>query len=373
MQRRTADIRRAGPAALAVAGVLAVSLLTAPAAGASTHAAGQSHRASAVGGFAHIWSQQQTLAYWTPARLRATAGDGIMNAGPRPRAELPAGHPTGNPASVPGGLPRGPGSAPIYRGPAPRPARITSSYTYRSFSVPAADYTKYPYSVNGRLFFTRGKGSGSCSGTVVGSYHGSKDENEIWTAGHCLAENGVMDSSAVFIPAYNGNKSDSDPFGKFTWNGGWESNTAWIDNGDATEDEAAMTFGTSSTTGKNLGNAVGWDGFAWNWPVNENFTAFGYPGDPSPPYNGKSMIEDIAPTAGQDSISGANPVEPIFIGNPMTFGSSGGAWNVDWTSSSPGYVDGHNDYGYSSQPDAVYSPYQDTLSNEVRCFGASSC
>ena len=52
-------------------------------------------------------------------------------------------------------------------------------------------------------------------------------------------------------------------------------------------------------------------------------------------------------------LRGANPVEPIFIGNPMTFGSSGGAWNIDWTSSAPGYVDGHNDYGYSSQPDAV--------------------
>ena len=72
-------------------------------------------------------------------------------------------------------------------------------------------------------------------------------------------------------------------------------------------------------------------------------------------------------------LRGANPVEPIFIGNPMTFGSSGGAWNIDWTSSAPGYVDGHNDYGYSSQPDAVYSPYQDTLSNKVRCFGASNC
>ena len=38
-----------------------------------------------------------------------------------------------------------------------------------------------------------------------------------------------------------------------------------------------------------------------------------------------------------------------------------------------GYINGHNDYKYSNQPLAMYSPYQDTLSNTVRCFGATSC
>ena len=58
----------------------------------------------------------------------------------------------------------------------------------------------------------------------------------------------------------------------------------------------------------------------------------------------------------------------------MTAGSSGGAWDIDWTTTSgAGYIDGHNDMKLSNQPDAVYSPYQDSLSNIVRCFGASSC
>ena len=99
--------------------------------------------------------------------------------------------------------------------------------------------------------------------------------------------------------------------------------------------------------------------------------AFGYPA--ASPYNGKNLIEDIAATAGQDSNGGADSVNPVVIGSPLTGGSSGGAWNIDWTDSGPGYIDGHNDYIYTSQPDAMYSPYQDTLSNEVRCFGASSC
>ena len=41
----------------------------------------------------------------------------------------------------------------------------------------------------------------------------------------------------------------------------------------------------------------------------------------------------------------------------MTGGSSGGAWNIGWeTSNGPGFINGHNDYNYSSQPLAMYSP-----------------
>src|SRR5580658_599097 len=117
-----------------------------------------------------------------------------------------------------------------------------------------------------------------------------------------------------------------------------------------------MTFGTSSTTGRSLGSAVGYAGFAWNEAVKENFTSFAYP--VLSPYNGFSMIEDVATTAGQDNVSGgANPVEPIFIGSTMTDGASGGAWYINWTTSSAGFVDGHYDYTRSSNPDAWYSPY----------------
>jgi hypothetical protein len=372
---RRASIRAAVPAALVAAGVMAGSCLAMPGASALTRPTGSSHVAGTVGGSAHAWSRQQTLNYWTPARLRAAARKPIAVLGAGPRASLSQGNPAGKPARVAGGLPHGRGAAALYHGPAARRSRISPAYTHTSFGVPAADYTKYPYSVNGALFVNNPDGNGSCSATVVPSYQGSGNEDEIWTAGHCLVNdsgaNQVLDSSAVFIPAYNGNVADFDPFGEFTWNGGWETTGAWYYNRDLTEDEAAMTFGTSSTTGRILGSAVGWDGFAWNWPVNENFTAFGYPA--ASPYNGKNMIEDIAPTAGQGGASGANPVAPVFIGNPMTPGASGGAWDIDWTTSASGYVDGHNDFTNSGTPGAVYSPYQDTLSNEVRCFGATSC
>jgi hypothetical protein len=85
------------------------------------------------------------------------------------------------------------------------------------------------------------------------------------------------------------------------------------------------------------------------------------------------MVQDDASTASSYSWPGGSGQPLIGIGNPMTGGSSGGAWNIDWNSSSGGYIDGHNDYKFYAQPNAVYSPYQDSLSNTVRCFGASSC
>lgn len=57
----------------------------------------------------------------------------------------------------------------------------------------------------------------------------------------------------------------------------------------------------------------------------------------------------------------------------MTGGSSEGAWNISWSDTGPGFINGHNDYKYSSEPLAMYSPYQDSLANQVRCFGAGSC
>jgi hypothetical protein len=53
--------------------------------------------------------------------------------------------------------------------------------------------------------------------------------------------------------------------------------------------------------------------------------------------------------------------------------AGGGAWDIGWNDSSPGYINGHNDYYYTSQPLSLYSPYLNTISNEVRCFGKSAC
>jgi hypothetical protein len=366
----SAAVRRTIPAALCAVGLVSAWLAAAPGAQASTRAAAPHtvmHTAKV--------NAKAVLAYWTPARLRAAKSADVLVAGSRPHVLPPTAKVPGKPGRVAGGRARGQGAAatPAIRRASPN--AFSYPYPYDSFTPAQGLWRTYPYEVNGKLFFSNDGGNYVCSATSVASSSGTSNENEIWTAGHCAANtNGThrWDSSAIFIPAYNGNVANFDPFGEFVWTGAAITTTAWFSNSDLTEDEAAMQVGTSTTTGRTLGNSVGWDGFAWNYPVNQQFVAFGYPA--ASPYNGLNMVEDIGATAGQDgNISGANATRPIVIGNPMTGGSSGGAWNIGWTSSGPGYINGHNDYKYTNQPLAMYSPYQDTLSNTVRCFNKTSC
>jgi hypothetical protein len=349
--------------------------LAAPAASAQASAHQTGAATGVVRGVAKVASAKAVLAYWTPSRLRAAKPAEVIIAGTKAHVLPPTTRTIGKPGHAAGGLPDGHGQAVTRPGEAASPESYPYPYPYDSFTPAPSLWPTYPYEVNGKLFFVNDGSGFVCSATAVASASGTSNENEIWTAGHCLvnteADNQIVDSSALFIPAYNGNVANFDPYGEFVWNGDWATSSAWYHNRDLTEDEAAMTVGTSTKTGGTLGQSVGWDGFAWNWPVNEQFVAFGYPA--ASPYNGLNLVEDIASTAGQDSMSGADPTKPIAIGNPMTGGSSGGAWNIFWTPSGPGYIDGHNDYKYTNQPLAMYSPYQDTLSNEVRCFGKTSC
>jgi hypothetical protein len=368
------QLRRTVPVALCSAGLVAFAV---PAASAhtSTLPAANTAGAGVISSVAKVPSEKAVLAYWTPARLRAAKSADVIVAGRTPHVLPPTGRQPGQPGLVSGGLPNGRGAAVSRPTPRITPNAFPYPYPYDSFTPPSYLWPTFPYAVNGKLFFLNNGASFVCSATSVASVNGAALENEIWTAGHCLvngeANNQVVDSFALFIPAYNGNVANFDPYGEFVWNGGWATASAWYFNRDLTEDEAAMTVGNSTTSGHTLGQSVGWDGFAWNQPVNEQFVAFGYP--QATPYNGLNLVEDIAATAGQDSMGGANPVQPIVIGNPMTGGSSGGAWNIFWNPASPGYINGHNDYKYLSQPLAMYSPYQDTLSNLVRCFGRTSC
>jgi V8-like Glu-specific endopeptidase len=367
-------------ASIATASALSLVFL---AVGSGGTVASASQPAPAATGARGQISQEATLAYWTAARLKSAKPVDVIAAGSAQSLQATHGA-TGKPIEVPGGAPLGASTAP---GGSVHPA----SAPFDTFAVSNADTKLFPYDLNGKVFFTNDGGNFVCSATSVASHDASKAENEIWTAGHCAvnteSNDHNLDTFAEFIPAFNGAKCCKAgtvkqeekwaPFGIFTWDGAWETATAWLNNRDLTEDEAAMEVHNSDITGDTLGQAVGWDGFAANEPVSEQFVTFGYPA--GSPYNGNSMQADISATGGQDSNGGANGQNPIFIGSPFTGGSSGGAWNIDWSDSGPGFINGHNDYVYTngsgqeSPADQMYSPYQDTLSNTVRCFGKSSC
>lgn len=316
------------------------------------------------------------LKWWTPARMAAAKNVDVITAkAPRAQAPVGKGRTRGTPGSVPGHAPANAASvATATSGAAPTGSvSFTYPFPYTSWNVTKSLYTKYPYSVNGKIFFRNDGGTFVCSGTVIPSHTGTT-QNEVWTAGHCLANTesltGVWDTSLEFVPAWHKSKTNLEPLGVFTWTGAAETTSGWYYTRNLRVDEAAFTVNTNGT-GSTLGNVTGWAGFAWNWSTAEQFVAFGFP--QAKPYNGNNEVIDLGASAVTDTGIGGSGPAPIGIGNPMTGGSSGGGWMVDWTAHGTGYVDGHNDYKYTSEPLAMYSPYQTTLSNTVRCFGATSC
>ncbi|HEY5012865.1 MAG TPA: hypothetical protein VIK61_09195 [Acidimicrobiia bacterium] len=359
--------------AASAAGLLLASL--APSALASA-APARSARASAsgavIGGRVKV-DAKAIQAYWTPARMASAKNVDIVIAKTPVTSRLHEVH-AGKPGAVAGSTPAAAGLAGRIAG--VTPDAFTYPFPYSSWNVPGGYYKKYPWAVNGKIFFTNDGGNYVCSGTVVPSVNGTGNENEVWTAGHCLVNTEVndqaLDTFFEFVPAYNGTKIGRavNPLGVFTWNGTWETTTAWYYNRDLSEDEAALLMNPNAK-GQILGNRTGWAGFAWNQSTDQQFVAFGYPA--ASPYDGTLQVTDLGASAVLDTgIGGARPY-PIGIGNPMTGGSSGGAWFMGWSELGTGYVNGHNDYKYNSQPLAMYSPYQDSTSNLVRCFGAASC
>jgi hypothetical protein len=138
-----------------------------------------------------------------------------------------------------------------------------------------------------------------------------------------------------------------------------------------------MTVNANSA-GVLLQNKVGAAGFAWNQARDQQFVDFGYP--QASPFNGRSMVTCLGATAVNDTGIGGSGPAPIGIGCDMTGGASGGSWQIRWggaSGSTPGYINGHNDYKYNSQPLAMYSPYFDTTANTIRCFlepkGTNGC
>ncbi len=351
-------------ASLAAAGVLAVgcagaALTTSSASAANAPSAVVVHNATSTEAAA-------TTAYWTPARMRAAKSADIVVSASVAKATPSA---ASLRADGPAGSVAGSGAT----------AKATSAATpqaaYILQKVPIANTKKWPQRLNGKLFFTNGGTNWVCSGTSVAAAS-APVQNEVWTAGHCTANtNGskAFDTYAQFIPAYNGNgKTEAQiaPFGRFTATQ-YTTATAWLNNGDLSVDLGAIRVGTNAA-GQTLGQAVGWDGFAWNQSYTQQFNAFGYPAEA--PFNGKFMYRVRANTSKTANVGGVGPVT-VGMPNPMTGGSSGGEWAIGWNANkgASGWINGHNDFKFTNDPSTMYSPYFNNLANQVRCMGATSC
>jgi hypothetical protein len=372
--------RRWVPVAL---GGLAVGVLLAPTMAASAHPTTQRLKAPAARSAGVVTyrvpraEQAATRAYWTPARMRNAKPLDIVvrKSAPTGRAIAPAA--TGKPGAVAPVTPTGKRvNTSLDASGASGPSALAFSYPFpfTRFNVfPTSLYNSSPRQVNGKVFFTQNGGNFVCSGTSVTA----TNRNEVWLAGHCVNNGaGVFDSFAEFVPSYNGNASNVAPKGVFVATR-FATSSSWNSSGDFSRDLGAMTVGTNSD-GVLVQNKVGGAGFAWNQSRDQQFVDFGYP--QASPFNGNSMVTCLGATAVADTGVGGSGPAPIGIGCDMTGGSSGGSWQIKWGGSGgniPGYINGHNDYKYGSQPLAMYSPYFDNTANAVRCIlevsGSNGC
>jgi V8-like Glu-specific endopeptidase len=314
-------------------------------------------------------TQAAASAYWTPERMAAARPEPLVarQGLPTPATDSSELRTDGAAELIAG---RGPGGGGATMSPTLKPfggdeapSALAAYFTYpfpftRTEVNPSSLYTVYPWSTNGKLFFTKpGQGDFVCSATAVTS--GSAPRRAlVLTAGHCVSSgNGTFWTNFLFAPAL---RDLNRPFG--TWDWEWATTTSeWHNNANSKRDVAFIVT-SKRFDGRSLGNVVGDAGIGWNWPDKQDLWAHGYPSQA--PFNGKRMILCTAAIAIRDTLAGVGPA-PIGIGCDQTKGSSGGSWKRASTLTAAGYAIGVFSYKYTTQPQSSYSPYFDTAIRDL--------
>ena len=289
--------------------------------------------------------------YWTPKRMRqapllnierAASGSAISGSG-LSRAAAPPLAPgaTPPPAEIDPATSQPP-TLPV-AGNDGRAKRIEVPQ-FLTGQVPPEYLAYYPYSANGRVFGSFGRGGNySCSATVVAS----ASRSVALTAGHCLHDRDLgWARRVVFVPAYI---SGAAPYG--TWSVGRKVvSRGWFRSQNFHGD-----YGAVKLSGPNgiIGDVVGQEGLAWSQPREQTFQAIGYPinrGDT------EIMWNCISPFAGVDPLDRSRGAVDSGIGCDMGGGSSGGGWTIYDPYGNP-YVNGVTSYGYKRLKNILFSAY----------------
>ncbi|MDJ1138414.1 peptidase [Streptomyces iconiensis] len=268
--------------------------------------------------------QERTLAFWTAEKMRGAVPVEELAPPPRaPRTERGS-VAAGRAAEVPPTTPaRGAGPA--------------------AFPQPGGPWTSGGEVVktSGRVFFTLGGRTASCSGDAVTSENGST----VLTAGHCVKYQGSWHTNWIFVPGYHDGQA---PHGK--WAASKTLTTPqWEASEDINYDVGAAVV--APLDGKKLTDVVGGQGLAFNGAYNQDMYAFGFPA--ADPYDGEKLIYCSATTI----------KDPLFSNDhgmacDMTGGSSGGPWFSKFDESTgTGLQASVNSFGYVFMPDTMFGPY----------------
>jgi hypothetical protein len=232
---------------------------------------------------------------------------------------------------------------------------------YRVFpDLKARTYQHFPHKLIGKLYFLGYDGLGYvASASVVNSANLSV----VWTAGHCVYTNTLVDpdhvgwnSSWYFYPAeYQGRtKYKGWPAVGAVTSEGWTNNYWEYDVG-------ALVI--APRRNGPIGVVLGFLGIMFNAPYSQNWTSVGYPavpqsgGPPGYTFDGEHQ-ESCNATLGVTDM-GTNGPPTMGVGCDQTPGCSGGPWIIDFNGV-PGddnYVNGHFSYKYEGAPLSSYSPY----------------
>jgi hypothetical protein len=223
------------------------------------------------------------------------------------------------------------------------------------------DVTAWPQRVHGKIFFRFGEQEYVCSGTVVNS----RGRNVVMTAGHCVFQRGGAGyaSEMIFVPGYDGSALADDQAPLGTWAAEAVFTTAaYVDQGRLSHDVAAVVLS------RQIENPIGARRIAFDLdPAGREYTIFGYPVRPDPPFNGNKLFGCRSVGLGRDTIQPAP--EPVAAGPClMQNGASGGGWV------SGGYLNSVSSYTYCdgvpSMCGLIYGPYFSSQAKAVYTYPA---
>jgi V8-like Glu-specific endopeptidase len=299
---------------------------------------------AAANRIASYWTRSKMLSARNADKLTIKAGTHLPKAPSSPSgpAHRVAGvKPTQAPA---GGIRHVPGLSNLQNAPL---AGATGSPWPGNFYLP-------PATTSGKVFFTTTAGGVDENWVCSGSTVNSNGKNVVFTAGHCVygslggeVPGEGWHSNWVFVPDYSNGYA---PYGVWTARQLWTL-TNYLNTGGSLADEAddigAVVVNTNAA-GQHIVNVVGGQGIAWNYAPSQAVYDFGYPA--AAPFTG-NILEYCNGTEFDWS-----SVVPSTMGLLCNFtgGSSGGPW-LAFFNGEFGYVNGVNDFGYSTLPQYIFA------------------
>jgi hypothetical protein len=296
-------------------------------------------------------SSRQLAAYWTAARVRAAKPfDRTVARGPlAAAAEQPDAAPS---LTVP---PRSPERRFRSVGAAPPDVqtctRVEQDRVCWSRFAWTGDTRQLPTRTIGKITFDRGGKPFACSGAAVTS----RNESVVWTAGHCVLEEGVLHENWAFAPGYRDGEA---PFG---WWRPRDSSSMFVPKEWREDENEAYDFAAvvvEPNAGATLGDAVGSQGIRFAVSPADEVLVFGYPAEK--PYDGGVLYacRSLAPKWLRDPPEGRG-TPTLGVGCDQPEGASGGPFVsgtfqgvLGW-----GWVISNVSYGWRGFDELTFGPY----------------